>query len=195
MNMETGVQTLPYILGRQMQMAWVVADLDRALSYWTSELNVGPFVVFEGSIGNRRVLHRGEATGFDMSLAFSYLGDMQIELVTPMNDEPSPYREFLSSGRQGLHHLGFWPEDFEGACRAVEKVGFTEACSIYQPDGAVSASYYDAPDHFGTMVELVPMTSQRRQYFGRIRSLVENWDGADPIRKFASREEFLASVD
>jgi hypothetical protein len=189
-----GAAGLPQILGRQMQMAWVVNDLDQALRYWTAELGVGPFVVFEGSVGNRKVLHRGCQTGFDMSLAFSYIGDMQIEVIAPLNDEPSPYREFLASGREGLHHLGFWPEDFDGACREIERVGFVEACSIYQPDGTKSASYYDAPPQFGTMVELIPMTAQRRDYFGRIRALVDGWNGSDAIRKFRSREEFLSTA-
>src|SRR3954447_13489023 len=117
---------LPAMLGKKMQIAWVVSDLDAALAYWTDSLGVGPFVVFERAIGDRKVLHRGEPTAFEMSLAFSYVGDTQIELVHPTNSAPSPYREFLDSGREGLHHIGFWPEKFDQAVECLEGRGFSE---------------------------------------------------------------------
>ena len=185
---------LTAFLGRRTQLAFVVKDLDTALRYWTETLKVGPFVVIERSVGNRRVVHRGVETDMDMSLAFAYMGDVQIELVHQTNDAPSPYKEFTESGREGLHHIAFWPEDFEGACSHLEAAGFTEITSFLTADGTRNVAYYDTPEFIGAMVEIVPMTPTRTAYFGRIQRLCETWDGTTrPVRRFVDREAFLAS--
>ena len=77
-------------LGKQAQLAFVVRDLDATLRYWTETLKVGPFVVIEKSVGDRKVVHRGAETAMDTTLAFAYMGDVQIEIVHPINDEPVP---------------------------------------------------------------------------------------------------------
>ena len=181
-------------LGRQAQLAFVVRDLDATLKYWTATLKVGPFVVIEKSVGDRKVMHRGVETSMDTTLAFAYMGDVQVEIVRPINDSPSPFLEFLESGREGLHHLAFWPEDFEGACAHVEANGFRDVCSMYMRDGTRNVAYYETPDFIGAMVELVPMTAARTAYFSRIQRLCADWDGTTrPVRRFADRAAFLAS--
>ncbi|TJV46067.1 MAG: hypothetical protein E5Y02_00350 [Mesorhizobium sp.] len=97
-------------------MAYVVKDLAAALTYWTETMGVGPFVVIESSVVGRKVLHRGKQTAMETDLTFSYLGDVQIELICQLNDAPSPYKEFTDSGREGLHHVAFWPASFDAAC-------------------------------------------------------------------------------
>jgi catechol 2,3-dioxygenase-like lactoylglutathione lyase family enzyme len=184
---------LPKMLGTRTQLAFVVSDLEAAVAYWTECMGVGPFVVIEKSVGDRRVVYRGRDTAMDYSLGFSYLGDTQIELIWQFNDAPSPYKDFLDGGREGLHHIAFWPADFEAACVELQKSGFKEVCTMYLSDGARNVAYYDTPGLLGAMVEIVPMTPARSAYFGRIKKLVDAWDGSRPLRRFASREAFLAS--
>ena len=181
------------MLGRRVQLSFIVADLDAALRYWTETMKVGPFIVIEKSADNRRIVHRGRDTAVEYSLAFSYLGDVQIELVHQTNDAPSPFKEFLDSGRSGLQHIAFWPEDYAGTCRHLEQSGFKEVCSMYLSDGTRNVSYYETPDAVGTVVEIVPMTPARTAYFGRIKTLANTWDGSRPVRRFVNREAFLAS--
>jgi catechol 2,3-dioxygenase-like lactoylglutathione lyase family enzyme len=176
-----------------MQLAFVVRDLDNALRYWTETLRVGPFVVIERAIEGRTVVHRGQRTEMELTLAFSYVGDMQIELVRATSDAPSPYREYLDSGREGLHHVAYWPENFEGACAHLEASGLSEVCVVYAPDSTRAVVHYDAPSHIGTMVELVPASSERWAYFARMRRLVSGWDGSRPVRRYETRDVFLAS--
>jgi hypothetical protein len=66
---------------------------------------------------------------------------------------------------------------------------------MYQADGERNVVYYETPDHLGVMIEIVPMTPARQAYFGRIQKLASEWDGMRPIRRFASREAFLASCE
>jgi catechol 2,3-dioxygenase-like lactoylglutathione lyase family enzyme len=182
-------------LGERIQVAFVLDDFERALRYWTETLKVGPFVVIESALDGRTVTFRGERTDMNMSLAFAYMGDVQVEFVRPTNDAPSPFREFVDSGRRGLHHIAYWPADFDGACAHLERNGFEEICSIARSDGTRDVVYYEPPDFIGTIVELAPWTQFRNDYFGRIQRLSAGWDGSRPVRRFASRAAFLDSGD
>lgn len=188
----SGIQSF---LGKRMQLGYVVKDLDSALRHWTEVLGVGPFVVIEEALGDRRFVHRGRASDVRMSVAFSYVDDVQIEFITQSNDAPSPYTEFFESGREGLHHLAFWPQDYPEACRRLEESGYAEVCSVQMQDGTKNVSYFSGPAHFGAMLEVVPLTPHRARYFGGVKALVERWDGSRPIRRFRTREDFVASSD
>ena len=186
---------LPAMLGKKMQVGLVAADLDATLEYWTASLGVGPFVVIEDGIGGRKVTHRGERSAVEVSIAFSYIGETQIEIIKQNNRAPSPYQEFLDAGREGLHHLAFWPQDFNDAALELERRGFSEAYVIYAGDDTKTAIYYDTPAHLGFMVEITPWNAERAAYFGRIKALANNWNGDRPVRKFKTRADFLASKD
>src|SRR3954471_7094588 len=132
-------------LGKRAQLGYVVEDMEDALKYWIESLGVGPFVVFDTSVGDRQFIHRGRPTAVEYSIAFSYIGDLQVELIHQVNDAPSLYKEFLDTGRAGLHHLAFWPEDFEGTCAELEQAGFSEISSINLRDGTKNVSYFETP--------------------------------------------------
>ncbi|MET3248803.1 catechol 2,3-dioxygenase-like lactoylglutathione lyase family enzyme [Burkholderia sp. OAS925] len=186
---------LPTLLGKKMQVAFVVRHLEEALHFWTATMKVGPFVVIEESLGDRLFVHRGVQSPVEMSIAYSYLGDVQIEVIAQRNAAPSPYREFLDSGREGLHHIAFWPDEFEGACQNLEEKGFREVSSVRAADGAKNLIYYDGPFHLGVMVEVLPMTPLREKYYGGMKRLAETWDGSRPIRTYCTRSDYMSSED
>ena len=82
---------LSSLIGSSMQMSYVVPDLEAALAFWTENLGVGPFVVIENAADDRYVFYRESKTTVKMSLAFSYVGEMQIELVHASADEPTSW--------------------------------------------------------------------------------------------------------
>lgn len=180
-------------LGKRAQLGFVVRDMDAMLRFLTHTLNVGPFVVFEESLGDRKFIHRSQVSNVRFSVALGYLGDLQFEVISQANNAASPYLEFLQSGREGLHHIGFWPQNYEAACDRLISDGLVEVSSIETREGVKNISYFDGPSTFGLMLELVPMTPERRRYFGLIQKLAEGWDGNHPIRKFKSRAEFVAA--
>jgi hypothetical protein len=182
-------------LGQKMQLGFVVRDMDAALRSWSDDLNVGPFVMFEESLGDRKFIHRGRESDVRFAIAFGYIGDVQVEVISPTNSAPSPYQEFFEQGREGLHHLAFWPKNYEAACAELERAGFDEVCRIVTGDGIKNVSYYASPSYLGLMLEVVPMTDARATYFGAIKALADAWDGTRPLRKFKSRAEFLASPE
>ncbi|WP_226553876.1 VOC family protein [Celeribacter naphthalenivorans] len=191
----TAPAALTDILGPAMQLSYVVADLDAALRFWTEQLGVGPFVVIERATDDRIISYAGGKSRVEMSLAFAYVGEVQIELIAATSNDPTPWTDFLDAGREGLHHLGFWPDDYEASCAKLATMGFDRACQIETTDGEISSTYFEGPSHFGAMVELAPNSPGRVAYFAGIKSLSENWDGMRPIRRFATRAEYLASDD
>jgi hypothetical protein len=185
------------ILGQRMQVSMVVNDIDSAARYWSEEVGVGPWIVFEDGLDGRTFLHRGRKSPVEMSVALTYHGQTQFELITQHNDAPSTYREFLDSGREGVHHLEFWPplEEWPAACANLERAGFVECGSILLPDGTKTASYFDGQPLAGVVVALVPLNEYRRSYFSAIEHIAKNWDGEHPVRHYHKRADFLASED
>lgn len=186
---------LPDVLGPRMQVGMVVNDLQAAMAFWVEQMSIGPWIVIEEGIGDRRFVYRGEASDVTFAVAFSYAGETQFELIAQTNHAPSPFRDFLASGREGIHHLGFWPENFLDSCDSLERAGFEELCSIYLPDGTRNGTYYTGPPVVGGILELAPMTPFRKTYMTAIEKLATEWDGKRPVRRFATREEFIASDD
>lgn len=182
-------------LGRCIQLGHVVTDIEAALDYWTNVLGVGPFVVLDTSVSDRQFFHRGRPSNVDFTIGFSYLGDVMVELIQPINDEPSPYQEFIAAGRTGLHHIGFWPEDFEKTCGEMLRSGYREIASIRRSDGTKDVIYCDTPAPVGIMVELAQMPPVRTTFLAGIKALAEGWDGSRPIRRYATRAAFNASED
>ncbi|MCH6470728.1 VOC family protein [Sinomonas terrae] len=186
---------LPHLLGPRMQVGMVVDDIQKAAAFWAEEMHVGPWILIEDGIGDRRFMYRGETSEVRFSVAFSYTGETQLELIAQTNSAPSPFRDFLASGKEGIHHLGFWPEDFEASCSSLETAGFVELCSIHLPEGTRNGIYYTAPPMVGGIVELAPLTPFRRTYMTAIERLSTAWDGTRPVRRFGTRNDFIASAD
>ena len=186
-----------YLFGRKMQVAFLVKDMDEALALWTEKLGVGPFVVFEHSLGKRDFIHRGKKSPVDIALALSYVGDTQIEFICQNNDAPSIYTDAVKNGFQygGVHHMGFWPDDLDLAWKELTARGFEEAATIRSPEGQVDVYYFQSPPPLGPMLEIVPMNSARRVYFGKIKSLCERATVEQKVLRFKDKDEFLASLE
>lgn len=186
----------PFFLGRRLQLAFLVKDMDAALDVWTNKLKVGPFVVFEQALGNRHFIYRGKRSPVDLSLALSYVGDTQIELICPRNDAPSIYTEVMheGDGTGAAHHIAFWPDDMDAARRDLTEKGFEEIASICAPSGEVDVYYFKSPPALGVMLEIVPMSSARRVYFGKIKELCEQATSNQKALRFRDKDDFLGSL-
>lgn len=167
-------------LGPVMQLAWLPADFDAALRHWTETMGVGPFFMMENiELANMR--YRGAPTKAKFSLALSYWGDVQIELIRPENDEPSIYNgEYAVTDR--LHHVCLLVDDIAEAYAACAKYG---AEIIIEGDvgEAGKVIYADPGTGPGGLVEVLQSQPGTKELFGMIRDAAANWDGTDPVRK------------
>jgi catechol 2,3-dioxygenase-like lactoylglutathione lyase family enzyme len=178
------------VLGPAVQLGFVVRDVEAAMRHWIEVLGVGPFLFLEKGTGRPapQSFFRKEPVHVEMRLAFGFIGDVQIELIEQVNDAPSPYREFLESGREGLQHFGFWVHDCEEACRRVEAAGYVLDFAIPIAGQIHPIVYYRAPDLVGAMVELVPPLWRRSRE--AVRKHLATFGGT--VSTFATYGEFLA---
>lgn len=193
MNRDAPAALTP-VLGPSTLLGFVVRDLDEALRHWTQALGVGPFLVLDKGTGRppNASFFRGREVRIEMRLAFGFIGDVQLELIEQVNADPSPYREFLEAGHEGLQHLGYWVHDYDEAVRRVEAAGYVRELEIPVVGQAQPIVYFASPSVVGPMLEIVPprWKKARQAVSDRLRS----WTGRDPFLRFETYGDFLADA-
>lgn len=165
--------------GEIKQLGFVVPDLDATLQHWAGHLGVGPFFRVE-VVAPDGFVHRGRPSAARFAAALGNSGPMQIELIQPLDDEPSLWREFLDEGREGLQHVAYWTDDFDRVHAEATAAGYREAHGGVLNGGRFTYFETDVPG--GYAVELSEQSPAKRAFFGAIREAARDWDGSDPVR-------------
>jgi catechol 2,3-dioxygenase-like lactoylglutathione lyase family enzyme len=167
------------LFGPIVQQGYVVPDIQEAISHWVDR-GVGPFFIEEhirppGEFD-------GDAISPDLSAAFAYSGDQQIEVIQQHDDGPSIYAEYLRENpRGGLQHLAFWVDDIDATLASVHETG--ARYRVRQRYGSAHA-YVDSETRPGVMVQLMARSELMTGLFEGILRASERWDGVtDPVRK------------
>ena len=132
------------IFGGTRQIAYVVRSLPQAIEYWAGTLGVGPFYVMREMVPEQW-RYRGEPGSAPcISLALSFSGGVQVELIEQHDQAPSAYRDFLESGREGFHHLSSWhtPEDYDATRARLEREKLPVAHEGVVPGAGIRFVYY-----------------------------------------------------
>ncbi|MEI9852117.1 MAG: VOC family protein [Sphingomonas sp.] len=169
-------------MGQIIQMAYVVADMEQAIGWWTRDAGAGPFFLLESFTGDDHV-YRGQPSRADVRIAMGFAGHMQIELIQPKDDHPSVYRETIRSRGHGFHHVGVAVADVDAEIAAYEARGYALAFRAGVPTGGAVAYMDGGPGQPG-FVELIPATPGMDAGFTRFWQAALHWDGKDPIRPF-----------
>lgn len=165
-----------------IQMAYVVADLHAAIEGWTRTLRVGPWFVLE-RFGGIDPIYRGQPSRAEISLAMSFAGHMNIELIQPMNDAPSVYREMIERRGYGFHHFGVASWNFDEAVAAHERAGHALAFRLAVPSGG-RVAYMDTTEVLPGYTEVIELGGEFEAVFGRFYRASIGWDGKDAVRSF-----------
>jgi hypothetical protein len=161
------------------QLGYVVDDVTAAMDHWTRELDVGPFFYLP-SPPLHDLRYRGQAVSARIAVALSYSGPLQIELIQPLDDEPTPYRDFRAEHGTGLHHVARFADDFDGVIDGYRARGHEP---YYEGRGMTSDqrfAYFDSTVHGGTVYEVVE-TAGVGAFFDHIRTVCATWDGSEPV--------------
>jgi hypothetical protein len=102
-----------------MQLCWVVPDLEAAIARWVELAGAGPFFLFEDVHFDEGVYRGTPADVAPHRAAIGQHGDMQIELIQPLGDDPGIWRDVVPFGGFGLHHTGLYCEDYEAEKQAL----------------------------------------------------------------------------
>jgi len=163
-----------------MQLCWVVPDLDAAIAQWVRTTGAGPFFVF-GEVHFTESNYRG--TPMDVAphrASIGQHGDMQIELIQPLGDNPGIWRDIVPFGQAGFHHVGLYCTDYDAERAALLDTGAEMAFEGLMM--GARTCYVDTVKSVGFMTELITANPVAETVFGQIRKAAEGWDGSDPVR-------------
>ena len=166
-------------IGPIMQIAYVVEDLDAAIGHWSKTLGVGPWAV-QRHVAYAANAYKGAPTSADVSVAFAYSGEINIELVQQHNDEPSVFRDFARKHGAGLQHLGVLSEDLEGDTKRLEEQGNGLVQRLVNPNG-IETRFFQTEHHPGALLELIGRSALTDAAFAQLKKAAENWDGVTAI--------------
>jgi len=178
-----------HVFGATRQIGYVVRDIERAMALWTQTLGVGPFYVLrEIEMTNYRYRgHLGPAPV--ITVAFANSGDVQIELIQQHNDVPSAYTEFLSAGREGMHHVSSWfaePAEYDSAYQAMLGKGLRIIHESVGGDGSGRFAYFETGVPEGHVIELSEtLLPGIREVVELTASEARTWTGENPVRTVA----------
>jgi methylmalonyl-CoA/ethylmalonyl-CoA epimerase len=164
-------------LGPILQIAFVVEDLDAAVRQWARDLSVGPFFVLS-HIPYSEVEFEGAPGALDISAAFAYSGDIQIELIEQHDDAPSVYRDAAGQAVLGLHHAGILSDDLVADEARLVAAGYRRVQRALSQTGS-EVVYFRGPSPF--LVELIRLPEGAGAFFGQIKQAAQDWDRASPF--------------
>lgn len=169
------------IFGPIDQVCWLVPDLEAAMLHFAETLGIGPWFaspILEPDDFN----YEGQRSPIQMSLALSYSGRTQIELVQQHNDAPSMYKDSIDAGQYGQHHLGFFRRNYDEQLQKATDAGY-EIGQSGSLGGSVRFAYLKTGATPGTTTELIELTDPVEASFVRIHQATNEWDGGEFIRR------------
>lgn len=165
------------------QTAFIVPDLQEAIARWTADFKAGPFYVLPNLLVPGQI-YRGEPSTADVTLAMGFAGHMMIELIQPLDNNPSVYKETRDKRGYGFHHFGMACDDVDASSREYQKNGYEEAYRAAVPTGGEVVYLDNGTGAEWGFLELLPVTPGMDETFTRFWETSKNWDGSDPVRPF-----------
>ncbi|MAI55548.1 MAG: hypothetical protein CBC55_13585 [Gammaproteobacteria bacterium TMED95] len=149
------------------QYAYFVDNIEQAATQFSTLLGAGPFFVAKHH-KTEQFWYRNEPIEADVSYAFAYAGDAQIQLIEQHDETPSIYRDMFAPGTFGLHHVARLVEDYASAKGELSSAGFELACELHA-DG-VWAAYFDTRSAIHCYTEVHSISDNILATFDRWRT-------------------------
>ena len=134
----------------------VVKDIETSIDKWTLLLGLEkrPSIsIAEGHEANP-THYRGKPSNAKAKLAFMSLENLNVELIEPIGNEQSHWKEFLETKGEGVHHVAFQVKDMGTYyLENFEKNGLP----LVQHGGwnGGEYGYMDGMESLGVMIELL----------------------------------------
>ena len=165
-------------LGRIVQVAYAVDDVEAAARQFARRIRAGPFFV-RRHIELAVASHRGAPATFDHSSAYGQWGAVQVELVHVHVAEPAALADVVLSS--GVHHVAWFVADVEAEQSRLEALGWPEVLNA-ETAGGLRFAFHDARAELGHLVEIYEPAERLVGFYAAVAAAAAGWDGADPIR-------------
>jgi methylmalonyl-CoA/ethylmalonyl-CoA epimerase len=141
------------VFSETLQVAVVVRDIEAAMRAYADEYGIGPWQVYEfnpETLSDFEV--EGKPTNTAWRLAVAMLGNVQWELIEPLDDR-NIYAEHLERHGPGLHHVAVGaPKPYRETMAAMTAKGRRVIQSgIYN---GVSFAYMSTDEDLGVITEI-----------------------------------------
>jgi catechol 2,3-dioxygenase-like lactoylglutathione lyase family enzyme len=165
-------------LGRIVQIAYAVDDVEAAAREFARRLGAGPFFL-RHHIELAVASHRGGPATFDHSSAYGQWGAVQVELVRVHTAEPAALAAVVLG--PGLHHVAWFVADIEAERSRLEALGWPEVLAA-ETAGGVRFAFHDARAELGHLVEIYEPAGRLLSFYAAVAAAATGWDGTDPVR-------------
>lgn len=136
-------------LDRIDQIAILVADLDAAIEYFGAAFGWAPFYKAKA---RGYCKYRGSNVDFELALAFTMVGELELELVQPLTAD-NPYYDHLHESGEGIFHLRFATDLIEPHLQRFGKMGIEPVFGWHE--GQWLTANLDSQHRFGVRSELI----------------------------------------
>jgi catechol 2,3-dioxygenase-like lactoylglutathione lyase family enzyme len=164
--------------GTIRQVGHIVPDIERAMVEWLT-LGVGPWTLFSTTQSGGH-FHGDPSDGVSTTMAFSFVGDLQIELIQADGPGYSVWHDARDRERFGPHHIAYWaePDEYDTAVTAALAAGMT---TEQDGDGNGMARFAYLTTTTGVLVELMELTDVSRWFMDDIATYCRQWDSTQPV--------------
>jgi methylmalonyl-CoA/ethylmalonyl-CoA epimerase len=135
-----------------IQICVVVGDLEAAMRTFVHDYGIGPWDIYEFNPDTVRDMREdGQPVERSFRLALAHIGQMQWELIQPLDDH-SIYARFLGEKGEGVHHIGVASRDFSGTIAGLEERGHSVVFGGEY--NGVNFAYLSTDRDLGVMIEI-----------------------------------------
>ena len=137
------------------QVGIVVKNVDKTIAYYTEYFGLGPFQIIDFNPEKHWV--RGQPHPIQLKIALAEMGPVHLELMEPVGGD-SPHKQFLDEKGEGLQHLGFYIDDYDGWMAHLKAKGIEvlkTAETTVEGMGRIRAAYLESDQPGGVLFELI----------------------------------------
>ena len=143
-------------LGSIVQIGIVVEDIDTVKQGMRTVFGLEPDAGGESLYRNCLYRNKDQTVDAPVVSAFYNFFNIQLEFLQPVGDTQTVWRDYLSKGQFGLHHIRFDVEDNDRITELMKERGidiWMEGQSLINPNAKFT--YYDSLDELGFVIEVV----------------------------------------
>ena len=173
-----------HAVGSVFQIGYAALSIEEGIRHLSDTLRIGPWYTVD-SFKMPLQKYRGlETPDLDVSVAFSFLGDMMYEIVVQKDSGPSVYRDTIDERGCGLHHVAYFTHDFDGEIERLKGKGYIPAFEVRTGEdlGRKRVTYMDTRVQLGAMLEVCEYSETVIDLFVKIQEQCADWDGTNPVR-------------
>jgi catechol 2,3-dioxygenase-like lactoylglutathione lyase family enzyme len=161
-------------------VSYAVADLERAVAWWSSTLGAGPFFLVD-HVAFDELTHHGEPCVWDHSAAFGQWGSMAIELQELHRCDPPALTELLVPAAVPVfNHVAYLSPTPEADSAELAAAG--HELFLHGRSGELEIRFHDTRAALGQAIEIHRQGPRIEFAFARIAEAARGWDGRDALR-------------